>query len=153
MQKFVFMLFVSAVAIGSLARPACAILQFQKEFVKLYVNDKDGAQKSEGSDKEASFAELVTGKKTRCFTCHQGKKRKNHNAYGQQLAKLLDKKKDKKDTKKIVEALEIVGKMHTNAKDKKSPTYADLIKAGKFPGGPLEEVKKEPKADADKKGA
>ena len=151
MQKLVLMLFVSVVAAGSMARPACAIPQFHKEFVKLYVSDSDGAKKAEAGDKEASFAELVTGKKTKCFTCHQGKKKKNQNRYGEQLSKLLDKKKDKKDTKKIIEALKKVAKMHVDEKDEKSPTYADLIKAGKFPGGTLEEVKKEPKASADKK--
>jgi len=152
MQKLVLMLFVGAIAMGSSARLAYAVPQFHKEFVKLYVKDTDGSKESESSEKEPSFAELVTGAKTKCFTCHQGKKKKNNNRYGQELAKLLDKKKDKKDKEKIIEALEKVAKMHTDAKDKKSPTYGDLIKAGKFPGGSLEEVMKEPKkAGSDSK--
>ena len=122
--------------IAVVARPqAHAIPPFKKEFQKLYVTEE--------TDKE--FAKEVKSNKTGCFLCHQGKKKKNLNPYGVELGKLLDKKKDAKDKKKIAEALEKVAKIHTDPKDKKSPTYGDRIKKNQFPGGPLEEVKKEPK--------
>lgn len=144
MQKLVFMLLVCVGVSCGLSRPAHAIKQFSDEFMKLYDVDKSSEDKSE-------LAEKVL--KAKCYTCHQGKKKKNRNRYGAELAKLLDKKKDKKDAEKIVAALKKVEEMNIDAKDDKSPTFGDLIKAGKLPGGPLEEVKKEPKAGSDKKGS
>ena len=114
-------------------RSAEAIMQFNKVFVDDYVK--------EHKDKE--FAEYVE-KKVKCFLCHQGKKKSNHNAYGKHLVPLLDKKEDKENVEKIRAALEQVGKMHSDPKDEKSPTYAELIAAGKLPGGSLEDSQKEP---------
>ena len=129
--------------VSASANSAHAIPDFQKVFIKEYIE----------KHKDAKYKEYVT-KKVKCYLCHQGKKsKKNHNPYGEELSKLLDKKKDKKDVKKTTEALAKVGKMPSNPKDKKSPTYADLIAKGELPGGKLEAVKKEPakKPDADKK--
>lgn len=122
------------------AHQAQATPAFKKQFEKLYINEK--------TDKD--FAKLIKSNKTGCFACHQGKKKKNQNPYGAELAKLLDKKKDAKDKEKIIASIKKVEKIHTDAKDKKSPTYGDLIKKNKLPGGPLEEVKKEPKKEDDK---
>ena len=133
MQKKVLILFVSILATSGLAQPAQAIKPFAKEFMKLYEVDKE-------SEKKTDFAKAVL--EAKCYVCHQGKKKKHRNRYGKELAKLLDKKKDKKDTKKIVEAIEKVAKLHIDAKDKKSPTFGDLIKAGKLPGGSLKDAKK-----------
>ncbi len=138
MQKLVLTLFVSALVASSLAQPAHAIKQFSKEFMKLYKVDKESEEKTD-------FAKAVL--EAKCYTCHQGKKKKHRNRYGAELSKLLDKKKDKKDTKKIIEALEKVAKMPSDAKDKKSPTFGDLIKAGKLPGGSLEDAKKKVEDD------
>ncbi len=143
-HKLVLMLFVGALATGGLTRPAMAIKQFSDEFLKLYKIDKK-------SDVQSDFAKAVL--KAKCYVCHQGKKKKHHNAYGEELSKLLDKKKDKKNPEKIIEALEKVAKLHTDAKDEKSPTYGDLIKAGKLPGGSLEDAKKEPADGSDSKGS
>jgi tRNA nucleotidyltransferase/poly(A) polymerase len=142
MQKMMVMLVVSALAVGGLARPALAIKQFSDEFMKLYDVDKKAENKSD-------LAKAVL--EAKCYTCHQGKKsKKNRNRYGAELSKLLDKKKDAKNPEKIVEALEKVAKLHSVAKDDKSPTYGELIKAGKLPGGPLKEVKEEPKGSGSK---
>ena len=156
MQKLILILCGSALAMGILVQPGYAIPQFHKEFVKLYLGDSEKKPAGEAKPAEEGattddLEEIATGSKTKCFVCHQGKKRKNQNSYGKELAKLLDKKKDKKDVKKIIEALETVAKIHTDPKDKKSPTYGDLIKAGKSPGGTLEAAKKEPKGGSDKK--
>ena len=142
MQKLVVMFFVGVLVAGGLAKPAHAIKQFSDEFLKLYKVDKK-------DESPSAFAKAVL--EAKCYTCHQGKKsKKNRNRYGAELSKLLDKKKDAKNPEKIVEALEKVAKMHVNAKDKKSPTYGELIKAGKLPGGPLKEVKEEPKGSEKK---
>lgn len=123
--------------IVQLAEPALAIVQFQKEFVNLYVGD----------DKESEWALHV--KEAKCFVCHQGKSRKHRNAYGEQLDLLLDKKADAKNPEKIIEALKTVAALHTIAGDDSSPTFGDLIKEGKLPGGTLEDSKKEVEGEAD----
>ncbi|TWU26004.1 hypothetical protein [Bythopirellula polymerisocia] len=117
---------------ASVVQPAQAVLQFQKEFVNLYVGD----------DKESDWALEV--KAAKCWVCHQGKLRKHHNPYGQLLVPLLDKKKDAKNPEKIVEALKKVADMHSVEGDDKSPTFGELIKSGKLPGGSLDDCKKEP---------
>jgi hypothetical protein len=125
---------LALLASGISVRPAQAIMQFQREFVKLYVGD----------DKDSDFAKQV--KKAGCFVCHQGKSRKHHNPYGVHLVELLDKKTDMKNPEKIIGALKKVEAMHSVAGDDTSPTYGDLIKQGKLPGGSLEDAKKEPVA-------
>jgi hypothetical protein len=137
MRRFVVTIIAGMIFFSSSAPRASAIIQFGKEFQKRYITPK--------TDKE--FAELAMDKKISCLLCHQGKKRKNHNPYGKHLVKLLDKKKDRKDVEKIVAALKKIEKMHSDPKDDKSLTYGELIKANKFPGGSLEDLKKEPKAE------
>ncbi|MDC0934651.1 hypothetical protein OAS39_00085 [Pirellulales bacterium] len=116
------------------AQPAFAVAKFQKVFFDQYLKEH----------KDEEYAKYVKTK-VKCYVCHQGKKKKNHNPYGQHLVELLDKKKDLKDVKKITAAIEKVGKLPSNPKDKKSPTYAELIAKSKLPGGELEELKKDPK--------
>lgn len=132
MRKLALVTFLAVAAAIVSVRPAHAILQFQKEWVKLYVGD----------DKDSDFAKEV--KKAGCLLCHQGKLRKHHNPYGEHLVPLLDKKADMKNPEKIVEALKKVEVMHSVEGDDKSPTYGELIKQGKLPGGSLEDAKKEP---------
>jgi hypothetical protein len=134
MHRLSLVMVLALLAVGTGTRQAQAIPQFQKEFVTLYV----------GEDKTTDFAKLV--RQAGCFVCHQGKLRKNHNSYGIHLVELLDKKADMKNPAKIVEALKKVEVMHSIEGDDKSPTYAELIKEGKLPGGSLEEAKKEPAA-------
>ena len=132
MPKFAVVLSVTLLATLSLTRPAQAIPQFQKEYLALYM----------GEDKTTDFAKSL--KQAGCWNCHQGKLRKNHNPYGIHLVDLLDKKADMKNPEKIVEALKKVEAMHSVEGDDKSPTYGELIKEGKLPGGSLEDAKKEP---------
>jgi len=130
-------LFTAAVA-G--ADSALAVMQFQNAFMEKYIKNHE----------DKKFSEFVTTK-VKCFVCHQGKKRTNHNAYGVHLVELLDKKKDVRDVAKINEALDKVAKLHSDPKDDKSPTYGELIAKGTLPGGELEDVKKEPPAEDEKK--
>lgn len=120
------------------AQPVQAVAAFQKVFLKQYIEDHP----------DEEYAKFVKTK-AKCWVCHQGKKKKHHNPYGEHLEELLDKKKDAKDTEKIAAALEKVGKMPSDPDDKESPTYAELIAAGKLPGGTLEEVKKEPEGEEE----
>jgi hypothetical protein len=120
-------------AVGS-AKPALAVLQFYQQFDKVYLVEHANEE----------FVKAARDPKMRCLICHQGKNRKNHNVYGEHLAGLLDRKTDLKNVDKIKESLAKVGAMHSDPKDESSPTYDDMIKAGTFPGGTLEEASKEP---------
>lgn len=126
--------FLALAMIATLASPSLAVKQFQIQFLKKY---------AEGSDE--AFNEKV--KDAKCWVCHQGRKKTNNNVYGNALSELLDRKKDMRDDEKIVAALEKVAKMHSDPKDKESPTFGELIAAGKLPGGTLEESKEEPKKE------
>ncbi len=138
MRRLCVLLLFAFVAAG--AQQALAIQQFQNAFMDKYIKDH----------KDKKFSEYVQTK-VKCFVCHQGKLKKNHNPYGDELVKLLDRKKDSRDVKKINDALDKVAKMHSDPKDDKSPTYGELIAKSELPGGKLEDVKKEPKKEDEKK--
>ena len=113
--------------------PAAAIKPFYDEFKKDYLDNL----------KDKKFAEAVD--KDKYFVCHQGaKSKKNRNAFGAEVAKLLTKK-DQKDTAKMDKAFKAALAMHVDPKDKKSQTYMDRLNKGEWPGGKLEDLKKEPK--------
>ena len=130
------LLMIAAVA----ARPASATPAFATAFKKDYV---DGLE-------DKKFAEEVSKGTNKCFACHQGKKsRKNRNAFGLELSKLI--KKDQKDPEKISAAIKKAFAMHVDPKDDKSETYLDRWKANKWPAGKLEDLMKEPASPADEK--
>ena len=113
-----------AILVAACARPAFAIKQFQDEFKAVYV-------KPDSSDPaEKALAAAVDGAK--CNVCHKGKEKKDRNAYGEALAALLDKKEDAKNMEKIRKALETVAAQPSAPG---GPTFGDLIKQGKLPGG------------------
>lgn len=131
MKRGRVLLVVTSVAMGlvwgGLARPAFAIKQFQDEFKAVYV-------KPDSSDPaEKALAMAVDAAK--CNVCHKGKEKKDRNAYGNALADLLDKKEDAKNMEKIRKALETVAAMKSADG---GPTFGELIKMGKLPGGPVE---------------
>lgn len=140
MRTFALTMVCATAVLGLGADSAFAIAPFQVEFYKLYLTDHP----------DEEFVKYVK-KEAKCHICHQGKKPgPHHNAYGVHLVDLLDAKTDKKDKEKIKEALEKVAAMHSDPKDDKSPTYGELIKAGKLPGGDLEKSKEEPKEEEKK---
>ncbi len=108
--------FALALILSLAQSPAEAIPPFQKEFVKMYAPP--------GSPLAAKV------KKVKCNICHKGKKKKNRNAYGEALAKLLDRKKDKKNVEKIRKALKTV---ESQSAKPGGPTFGELLKAGKLP--------------------
>ena len=119
-------------------QPASAVVQFYNVFKAEYLEKHPDKQ----------YAATLTKASDKCYVCHQGKSRKNHNAFGEHLDELLDRKKDMKDVPKITAALKKVVEMRVDPKNEKSETYVDRIKAGKWPGGELEELKKEPPEEA-----
>jgi len=122
-----------------MTQPAAAVLQFYKVYQTEYLDNNPNEEFVAEAKKPAN----------RCFACHQGKKRKHHNAYGEHLVELLDRKKDAKDVAKITAALQQVAAMKVDPSDPNSETYGDRIAAGKWPGGELEDLKAEPPESAE----
>ncbi len=118
---------------------ATAVPPFYAQFKAKYV-DGDANKEFAAANKE--FVEAVNDRKNRCFVCHDPKideetgktSKKNRNRYGRQLAKLLNKDTDKKNAEKIKKAIETVAALKSDSEDPESPTFGDLIKAGKLPG-------------------
>ena len=135
MRKVCLLIAVSVLV--SFATPAGAIKPFYDEFKKEVLDNL--------KDKKA--AEAFVKDDVKCFICHQGKSKKNRNMFGKEIAKLLHKK-DQKDTKKMDAAFKKVLAMHVDPKNEKSDTFMDRLQAGKWPGGDLAELKKEPAKDA-----
>jgi hypothetical protein len=133
-MRTVCCLIATSMIVSMTAHPAAAVLQFYKVFQTEYLDNHP----------DQEFATLVKKPANRCFVCHQGKNRKHHNAFGEHLEELLDRKKDIKDKEKIAAALKKVVVLHVDPDDETSETYADRIAASKFPGGELEDLKKEP---------
>ena len=113
---------------------ALAIKAFSDQFRAKYVKEKPA------NDKEKAFAEAVA--KAKCNVCHEGKKKKNRNAYGQELSRLLDKKIDKDNLEKIQKALDEVAELKCDPTDETSPTFGQRIAEGKLPGGEMKEEEK-----------
>lgn len=131
MKKRLLSLFCGALAMGAMlwiATPqAQAIKAFKTEFTAKYV-------KPDSQDpKEKAFAEAVAAAK--CNVCHEGRSKKNRNAYGKALDELLDRKTDKRNPEKIQAALKTVAGKKSDPNDADSPTFGELISAGKLPGG------------------
>lgn len=122
MKKAVFVLLCAAVAFGLTPNSAKAIKPFYDEFKEKYA-------KGDGSAEDKAYAELV--EKVKCNVCHKGKSKKEKNAYGEALDKLLDKKEDAKNKAKIIESLDKVA----DEKSPDGPTFGELIKEHKLPGG------------------
>ena len=134
MKKVLLVLLCGAVGLGTLAlmaEPAQAIPPFKKEFDLKYLH------KDSQAPNEVALVEVV--EKVKCNVCHVGKDKKMRNAYGDSLAELLDKKEDAKNPEKIQDALIKVEALNSVPGDANSPTFGDLIRQGKLPGGNAEE--------------
>jgi hypothetical protein len=138
-MRYVYPSFVAALSIGiTAASPAVAVVQFYNVFKAEFLDNHPNQQ----------FAAEVNKGTNKCYICHQGKSRKHHNMFGIHLVEPLDRKTDMKNVEKIKAELVKVMAMHVDPKDKTSETYADRVKAGKWPGGELEDLKKEPPEEA-----
>jgi hypothetical protein len=136
MRKLVVTILLAAVASLCVSvHPAAATAVFQGAFIREYINNH----------KDPEFAKLVK-QKAKCNICHRGKatpKNVWHNAYGKELVKLLDPKKDARNKEKIQKALQKVAKMHSDPEDEKSATFGEMIEKGQLPGGDLKESQRE----------
>ena len=113
LRRLFLVMFVGSFMIS--ASPAFAVKQFYDEFKEVYVNN---------GELDASAVA-----KAKCNLCHEGKSKKNKNAYGKLLDTLLDRKKDAKNPEKIREALTKV----ESEKSSSGVTYGELFKEGKLP--------------------
>lgn len=114
--------------------PAHAIKNFQDDFFSRYV-DPSANDRQEAARKKVLLAEVVEGAK--CNVCHDGRDKRRRNAYGDELARLLDKKADAENTERVISALEVVGRIKCDPTDENSLTYGDLIGLGKLPVQPV----------------
>jgi hypothetical protein len=136
-------LLCAACLVSALASPAGAYPQFQKAFQDAYLK----------SLKDKKVAEAMEKGDVKCLVCHQGKQtKKNRNDFGKVVGKLLTKK-DVKNNDKIVAELKKALATHVDPKNEKSETYLDRLNKGQWPGGKLEDLKKEPKKEAGKDAA
>ena len=143
-QIYVTLLLVFLATLG--ARSANAFVEFHKEWVKMYIDQDDESEANQ------DYIKLVAKGKYRCLVCHQGKKKKNHNPYGDHFVGEIGKE-DKKDVDKIVELLTEVGKLpvdpEDDPEDEDTITYNDLIVKKQFPGGELEDLEEEPEEEKE----
>ena len=124
----VTLVFFAVVAGVFSIRPAGAVKAFLEQFKTLYVKPKT-------TDHTILVFNAAVEKKG-CNICHHGKSKKNFNAYGEQLKKLLTKN-DAQNTQKVVGALKKVGTMKSVPNDPSSPTYVQRIVKGRLPVGEI----------------
>jgi hypothetical protein len=126
---------LAAAALLFVAAPnSRATMQFQQVFTEQYLADHPDRQ----------FVEFVRCE-AKCYTCHQGcEDRKNHNAYGAALAKLLDALADRENVAKVLAALREVENLPADPSEPDGPKFGDRISAGKLPAGELDVLKREP---------
>lgn len=142
MRKFSLTVLTATAAFMLLAnlgpRTASSRPQYAKEFAE-HFHAKADSDKAE----EKALGEAVA--KAKCEVCHEGNNRKNRNVYGKELAKLFSPPNEK-NVEKIDAAFEKVCEMHIDPNDPKSPTYGDLLKAGKLPASEIKSDGGEKKA-------
>ena len=148
-RRWVLLIVGAAIVANSQAYTAWAIPPFLKEFQAKYVKADAGEEK----DKE--FAKLIN-ETAKCNVCHvQGAEKKVRNGYGTALGEMLKKDNFKaerlkaepeKCTAEIVAAFDAVAAKKSG--DDKSPTFGELIVAGKLPGGEGKPAEAKPETPA-----
>ena len=135
-NKFLLLCLGAAVAVSAFSSNALALPEFKKAFEEKYV------KKSKNAQFKADF------KKAGCNTCHvKGKKKVMRNAYGDELAKLIEgdankrineaKKQDaaagKDETAKVLEELDKAFDDASKLNDPNGQPYGEIIESGKLP--------------------
>jgi hypothetical protein len=126
MKRIVVLVTLATTLAG--AGQAFAYGEFKKEFENKYIKE-DPQTEAEKSLKEA-YQEASCGV---CHTGPKGKDKKVRNTYGKALGELL-KKGDKQNVAKIQASLDTVAAQKSDPTDANSPTFGELIAAGKLPG-------------------
>lgn len=129
MRKAVVIVACGMLLLGLSLRVADARPNYFNEFKAKYL-------KPDGSAEDKAYAEKINDK-VKCLVCHgkddNGKEQKKiRNAYGKALEKLI--KKMEKDKEKINEGLDQAADEKSSDK-KDAPTFGELIKDHKLPGG------------------
>ena len=110
-------------------RPAVAVKPFLEQFKTLYV-------KSNTTDHTMLIFNAAVAKKD-CMICHLPKPKRGFNAYGAQLKKLLNAKRDGQNAQAIRAAMKKVAQMKSNPDDPDSPTFGARLRQGKLPVGEI----------------
>jgi len=132
LAMYALALVAAAVVMTSVTvEPAAARPPYNKEFQAKYL-------KKDSTD-PAEMALAASIEKVKCNVCHKGKNKKMRNDYGMALSKLLTKA-DAMNIEKIKASLDKVAEEHSKPDDDKSPTFGQLLKEGKLPGGEPEET-------------
>jgi hypothetical protein len=123
--------FVFCAVVGGVLNtpPAGAVKPFLEQFKTLYVKPKT-------RDHTMMIFNAAVEKKD-CSLCHLPKPRKGFNAYGTQLKKLLNAKRDGQNAQSIRAAMKKVAQMKSNPDDPDSPTFGERIRQGKLPVGEI----------------
>jgi hypothetical protein len=119
------------------ARPAAAVKPFFEQFKSMYVDPKT-------TNHNKLIFNLAVEKK-QCTICHKLKTPHGapFNAYGEQVSKLLNAKRDAANPRAIKAALGKVSRLKSIADDPKSPTFGERLRTGKLPVGEIHVVPKD----------
>lgn len=128
MKRFIPIVVIAAVCMGSVTQTALAIKPFGDAWNEHYLKDS----KDEELKKLAGEA--------KCNVCHTGKEKKNRNPYGQALNKLINKKEfeklSKEDKAKANEyVLEAFKKVEGEKAKDSDKTFKERMDAHMLPGG------------------
>jgi hypothetical protein len=104
--------------------PAYAVKEFYAQLEAKYVN--------RDSRDENDVAVANAFQEARCTICHPADDKHKLSRYAAQLSMRVGAH-DKKNKKRIQDALEEVGALRSDHRDPKSPTYHELFRQGKFP--------------------
>ena len=114
-------------SLAVVASPAGAIEAFLVELEAKYLK--------RDSKKQSDVDLVIAVEQARCAICHPGNDTRSFTPYGGKLAWRLSKH-DKEKRKKIQDGLEEVGKLLSDPRNPKSPTYNELFRQGKLPPSP-----------------
>ncbi len=126
MNKKCLLILSAAVAMLAVLDAAHARPPYKKEWETKYLKKESPAP--------ADKALVAAADVAKCNVCHVGKNRKDRNAYGEELAKFLNKN-DVKNVEKIQKALADVENLPSQKDNPNSPTFGALMKEGKLPAG------------------
>jgi hypothetical protein len=123
--------------VGISPRLSLAVPEFEAEFKALYYMPNFNAKAKAFADAVDRIAEEMPTPAGRriasCNICHvAGQPKRQRNDYGQALDALLDRRAHARNKQKIQEALKTVAKTKKNGT---GPTYFELMRLGKLPGG------------------
>lgn len=147
-RRIVFLLTAALIFLGNMSGNVSGLPEFRKAFLEKYA----------GPDASPEYRTMV--RKANCNVCHvPNQPRKEHNAYGEELRKLIPgdaqerKKEARKEGRQKEEAQKLISELReafekvAAMKNEEGETYGDRIKAGKLPVEITEEQLEEDEDD------